>query len=50
MPPSKGLEAYPQVLEHGLINGTGYSGEPQGIVNTTGRQTKSFAGSVPTLS
>ena len=39
-----------QVLENGLINGTGYSGEPQGIVNTTGRQTKSFAGSVPTLS
>ena len=39
-----------QVLVHGLINGTGYSNESQGIVNTTGRQTKTLAGSVHTLS
>ena len=38
-----------QVVEFGLIQGTGGSGQPQGIVNTTGRQTKSFASAVPTL-
>lgn len=35
-------------LEEGFIKGTGSEGQPLGLLNVTGRQTKSFAGATPT--
>lgn len=37
------------VVEGGLIAGTGTNGEPLGLLNTTGRQTTTFSGATPTF-
>jgi HK97 family phage major capsid protein len=39
--------AVAQVVEAGLLAGTGSSGQPLGLLNTPGRQTKTFGGAVP---
>lgn len=40
--------AVAEVVEAGLLSGTGSNGQPLGLINTPGRQSKTFAGAVPT--